>query len=112
MTASLNKQKKIFYRTENIASQLPRQTVERNAIQSKTPTKPINTLFGNNVEFLNIRVINTDGVKLTGHKGRKRNEKVHNTINSKPERNSVLERSSYIWEDNIKFILNIQDVRM
>lgn len=58
-------------------SQLPRQTVERSAIQSKTHTMPTNTLFGNNVEFLNIKVINSDVMKLTGHEGRKRDEKVH-----------------------------------
>ena len=38
---------------------------------------PTNTLFGNNVEFLNIKVINSDVMKLTGHEGRKRDEKVH-----------------------------------
>jgi len=69
MTASLNKKKSIFYRTENTVSQLPRQTVERSAIQSKTHTKSINTLFGNNAEFLNIKLINSDVMKLTGHEG-------------------------------------------
>jgi hypothetical protein len=109
----LNKKIKIsFYLTESIRSQLPRQTVEKNIIKSKTHTKSINTLFRNNVEFLNIKVINSDGVKLTGHEGRKRNEKVHKTLNSKRERDRTFGRSSYSWENNIKFILNIQDVRM
>jgi hypothetical protein len=56
------------------------------------------------MEFLNIKVINSDGVKLTGHEGRKEDEKVHKNINSKPERNRVLEISSYTLslEDNIK----------
>ena len=61
---------------------------------------------------MNIKVINSDGVKLTGHEGRKRDEEGHNTINSKPESNRALGRSCYIWEDNIKFILNVKDVRM
>jgi hypothetical protein len=106
MTASLNN-KKSFFRTENIASQSPRQTVERSSIQSKTHTKPINTLYEKNVEFLNINVINSDRVKLTGQEGRKKDEKVNKNINSKPERNRVLEISSYIrsWEDNIKLYL-------
>jgi len=66
------------------------------------------------VDVLNIKVINTDGVKLTGHEGRKRDEKVHNTINSKPERNRALGSYSYSysWEDNIQFNLNMQDMRM
>jgi hypothetical protein len=64
------------------------------------------------VEFFNIKVINTDGVKLTGHEGRKRDEKMHNTINARPERNRALGSYSYNWEDNIKFNLNMQDVRM
>jgi hypothetical protein len=61
MTASLSKKIKItFYLTESIASQLRRQTVEKITIKSKTHTKPINTLFGNNVEFLNINLLNAE----------------------------------------------------
>lgn len=58
-------------------------------------------------------MINSDGMKLTGHEGRKKDEKVHNNINSKPERNRAIGRSSCTWEDKIKLNLkNIQGVRM
>ena len=56
------------------------------------------------MEFLNIKVINSDGVKLTGQEGRMRDQKVHKTINSKPERNRTFGRSSYSWEDNINLL--------
>jgi hypothetical protein len=82
MTVLLYKKIKKLVSTSQKALRLNYQEKQwKKYFKSKTHTKPINTLFGNNVEFLNIKVINSDGVKLTGHEGRKRNEKLHKSIN-------------------------------
>jgi hypothetical protein len=64
--------------------------------------------------FFNINVINSDGVKLTGQEGRKKDQKVNKNINSKPERNRALEIFVIFVVGRIilNCIFNIQDVGM